>query len=229
MSQGPFVKDIEAIRRRAREHLDKGAVTKNYGADLETAIKLLNEALATEIVCTLRYKYHAVMATGIASESVKAEFTVHATEEALHADWLAERINQLGGKPNMNPEGILSRSSAEYVEGETLVDMIRENLVAERIAIEVYRDMIQWFGDKDSTTRIMLERILEAEEEHANDMHDLLQAHDVEQKQQVNALEKQGAQALEGAAPAIRQVPAGPVSGRAGGVATNGNGPQSRH
>jgi bacterioferritin len=231
MSQGPFVKDIEAIRRRAREHLDKGAVTKNYGADLDTAIKLLNEALATEIVCVLRYKYHAVMATGIASESVKAEFTQHATEEMQHADWLAERINQLGGKPNMNPEGLLSRATAQYVEGETLVDMIRENLVAERIAIEVYRDMIAWFGDGDSTTRIMLERILEAEEEHANDMHDLLEAHDRTQEQQVQSMEKQGAQVLggEGSSPAIRQVPAGPVSGRAGGVATNGNGPQSRH
>lgn len=129
----------------------------------------------------------------------------------------------------MNPEGLLSRSTAEYVEGDTLVDMIRENLVAERIAIEVYRDMIAWFGDKDSTTRIMLERILEAEEEHANDMHDLLEAHDVDQMEELRAEGERGAQALERSSPAIRQVPAGPVSGRAGGVATSGNGPQSRH
>lgn len=216
-NQGPFVKDIQAIRKRAREHLDKGAVTTNYGADIETAVKLLNEALATEIVCTLRYKYHAVMATGIASDSVKAEFTEHANEETQHADWLAERINQLGGKPNMNPEGLLSRSTAEYVEGDSLVDMIRENLVAERIAIETYRDMVRWFADKDPTTRILLERILEKEEEHANDMHDLLEAHDEKRAQPQQASTQ------------IRQVPAGPVSGRAGGLPPNGNGPTSRH
>lgn len=178
MSQnGPFVSDIKAIRQRARAHLDDGAVTKNYGGDITTAVKLLNEAVATEIVCILRYKYHATMAVGIASEGVKAEFAQHAQEEMQHLDWLTERINQLGGKPNMDPQGLLSRSSAEYVEGDTLVDMIRENLVAERIAVEVYREMIRFFGDKDPTTRIMLERILEQEEEHASDMHDLLVAH----------------------------------------------------
>lgn len=174
---GPFVADIKEIRRRAREHLDQGAVTKNYGGDVETAVKLLNEGVATELVCVLRYKYHATMAVGIASESVKAEFAQHAIEEMQHLEWLAERINQLGGKPNLDPQGLLSRSSSEYVEGDTLVDMIRENLVAERIAIESYREMIRYFGEKDPTTRILLERILEKEEEHANDMHDLLVAH----------------------------------------------------
>ncbi|MCL2723238.1 MAG: bacterioferritin [Polyangiaceae bacterium] len=169
--------DIKEIRRRAREHLEKGAVTKNYGLDLTTAVNVLNEAVATELVCMLRYKYHATMAVGIASESVKSEFSQHATDELQHMEWLAERINQLGGKPNLDPAGLLSRSSAEYIEGDTLIDMIRENLIAERIAIESYREMIRFFSDKDPTTRILLERILEKEEEHANDMHDLLRAH----------------------------------------------------
>ncbi|MCL2776927.1 MAG: bacterioferritin [Polyangiaceae bacterium] len=175
--EGLLVTDIKEIRRRAREHIDKGAVTSNYGLDLETAINLLNEAVATELVCVLRYKYHAIMAVGIASESVKAEFAEHASEELQHMESLGERINQLGGKPNLDPTGLLSRSSAEYVEGDTLTDMIRENLIAERIAIESYREMIRFFGDKDPTTRVLLERILEKEEEHANDMHDLLRAH----------------------------------------------------
>lgn len=174
---GAFVADIETIRKRAREHLLRGAVTSNYKGDVAVAVNLLNEAVATEIVCVLRYKYHATMAVGIASESVRAEFVQHAIEEGQHLDWLAERINQLGGKPNMNPEGLLTRSSSEYVEGDTLVDMIRENLVAERIAVEVYRDMIRYFADKDPTTRRLLERILEQEEEHASDMHDLMVAH----------------------------------------------------
>lgn len=178
MSQkGAFVKDIQEIRRRAREHLDDGAVMQDYVGDREAAIRMLNEAVATELVCTLRYKYHAVMATGIASESVKAEFAEHAREEEEHMDWLAERINQLGGKPNLDPEGLLSRSASEYVEGESLVEMIKENLVAERIAIETYRDMIRFFGDKDPTSRVLLERILATEEEHAADMQDLLEAH----------------------------------------------------
>ena len=145
---------------------------------MKTAIALLNEAVATEIVCVLRYKSHAVMATGLASESVKEEFAQHAKEEEAHLDWLAERINQLGGKPNFNPEGITGRAASQFVEGENLVDMIRENLVAERIAIEHYRDLVGWFGEKDSTTRTPLERILAQEEEHANDMHDLLVAHE---------------------------------------------------
>jgi len=171
-----FVTDMREIRRRARKDLDEGAVTKNYGGGVKEAISLLNHAVATEIVCILRYKFHAVTAAGLSSESVKEEFAQHAKEEEEHLDLLAERINQLGGKPNMNPEGLLSRAASEYVEGSNLVEMIKENLVAERIAIETYREMIRYFGEKDSTTRMMLERILAQEEEHANDMHDLLVA-----------------------------------------------------
>ena len=149
-------------------------MTGNYQGDVERAIALLNHAVATEIVCVLRYKYHAVVATGISSEAVKEEFTQHAKEEEQHLDYLTERINQLGGKPNLNPEGLRSRAASQYVEGENLVDMIKENLVAERVAVETYRDMIRYFADKDPTTRVMLEKILAQEEEHANDMHDLL-------------------------------------------------------
>ena len=177
-SKGSFVTDITAIRKRAREKLERGAITDNYGGDVDTAIALLNEAVATEIVCVLRYKYHAVAAAGIASESVKEEFAQHAKEEEQHLDWLAERINQLGGKPNMNPDGVTTRAASQYAEGENLVDMIRENLVAERIAIEHYRDLIRFFAEKDPTTRTLLERILAMEEEHANDMHDLLVSHE---------------------------------------------------
>jgi bacterioferritin len=177
-SKGTFVTDITAIRKRAREKLDRGAITENYGGDPDTAIALLNEALATEIVCVLRYKYHAVAAAGIASESVKEEFAQHAHEEEQHLDWIAERINQLGGKPNLNPDGVTTRAASQYAEGENLVDMIRENLVAERIAIEHYRDLIRYFADKDPTTRTLLERVLSQEEEHANDMHDLLVSHE---------------------------------------------------
>lgn len=176
MKPAAFVTDIKEIRRRARKDLDEGAVTKNYGGNVKEAIRLLNHAVATEIVCILRYKFHAVTATGLSSESVKEEFAQHAKEEEEHLDLLAERINQLGGKPNMNPEGLLSRAASQYVEGGNLVAMIKENLVAERIAIETYRDMVRFFGEKDSTTRVMLERILAQEEEHANDMHDLLVA-----------------------------------------------------
>lgn len=175
--QGHFVSDVTAIRKRARAEMEKGALTENYGLDAEVAVKLLNEAVATELVCTLRYKYHAAMATGLSSEGVKAEFTAHAAEEQGHMDMLIERITQLGGKPNLNPDGLLTRASSEYVEGDTLVDMIKENLVAERIAIEIYRDQIRFFGEKDPTTRVLLEKILAVEEEHANDMHDLLQRH----------------------------------------------------
>jgi bacterioferritin len=175
---GLFVTDIKEIRRRARRDLKQGAVTKNYGGKVEDAIALLNHAVATEIVCVLRYKFHAVCATGLSSEAVKEEFAQHAKEEEEHLDLLSERINQLGGKPNLNPEGVLSRAASEYVEGENLVEMIKEDLVAERIAIETYRDMVRYFGDKDSTTRVILERILAQEEEHANDMHDLLVSHE---------------------------------------------------
>lgn len=176
--QASFSTDIDAIRKRARQNLEQGALTENYGGDPKVAIELLNGAVATEIVCVLRYKAHAVIATGIASESVKEEFAQHAIEEGQHLDWLAERINQLGGKPNLNPEGLTSRAASQYVEGENLVDMIRENLVAERIAVEHYRDLVRWFGEKDPTTRTLLEKILAMEEEHANDMHDLLVAHE---------------------------------------------------
>ena len=171
---GSFVSDIQEIRRRAREHLEQGAVTEGYGGDVETAIRLLNEAVATELVCTLRYKYHSVVATGIDSEAVRQEFAEHALEEQEHLDSLCERINQLGGRPNLNPEGLLERSASQFVEGANLIDMIRENLVAERIAIDTYRDMIRWFGDHDPTSRRLLEQILAKEEEHANEMHDLL-------------------------------------------------------
>ena len=172
--QGSFISDIKELRKRARQHMDQGAVTEGYKVDRETALKLLNEALATETVCVLRYKRHYFMATGIHSEGVKAEFLAHAGEEQQHADQIAERITQLGGEPNLNPEGMLTRSHSEYVEGETLVDMIKEDLVAERIAIESYSEMIRFFGEGDPTSRRLMEEILAKEEEHANDMRDLL-------------------------------------------------------
>ena len=178
MGQGPFITDIKELRKRARKHIENGAVTEGYKVDLDTALKLLNEALATEIVCVLRYKRHYYAATGIHSEGVKAEFLQHAGEEQLHADQIAERITQLGGEPNLNPEGMLSRSHSEYVEGSTLVDMIKEDLVAERIAIESYSEMIRFFGEGDPTSRRMLEEILAKEEEHANDLADLLRRMD---------------------------------------------------
>jgi bacterioferritin len=174
----PFLTDIKELRNRARKQIEKGAVTSDYGLDPKQSIELLQGALATEIVCVLRYKFHAVAATGLASEAVKQEFAQHAKEEEQHLDLLCERINQLGGKPNLNPEGLLSRAASEYVEGENLVDMIKENLVAERVAIQSYREMVRYFGDKDPTTRVMLEGILAQEEEHANDMHDLLVSHE---------------------------------------------------
>ena len=175
---GSFLVDIKEIRRRARHQLSEGAVTQNYGGKIEDAIALLNHAVATEIVCVLRYKFHAICATGLSSEAVKQEFAQHATEEEEHLNLLSERINQLGGKPNLSPDGLASRAATEFIEGENLVGMIKENLVAERIGIETYRDMVRYFGDKDPTTRVMLERILAQEEEHANDMHDLLVSHE---------------------------------------------------
>jgi bacterioferritin len=178
MKAGSFLADVTAIRRKAREHLDEGAVTQNYKGKVENSIALLNHAVATEIVCILRYKFHAVCAAGLASEAVKDEFSQHAKEEEQHLDLLTERINQLGGKPNLNPAGVTSRAASEYVEGNNLIEMIKEDLVAERVAIETYRDMVRYFGDKDPTTRVLLERILAQEEEHANDMHDLLVAHE---------------------------------------------------
>jgi len=170
----PFLTDIKTLRERARRHIEKGAVTEGYTADRETVIKLLNEALATEIVCVLRYKRHYFMASGIHAEGVAAEFLEHANDEQGHADQIAARIVQLGGEPNFNPDGLLTRSHAEYIEGETLVDMIKEDLVAERIAIDSYRDMINYFGNDDPTTRRLMESILAVEEEHADDLVNLL-------------------------------------------------------
>jgi bacterioferritin len=174
-SRGPFVSDIQELRRRARQHMEKGAVTEGYKADRDTVVKILNEALATEIVCVLRYKFHYYMASGIDSQAVKTEFLEHANEEQQHADMISERITQLDGKPNYNPEGLSSRSHSEYKEGTTLVDMIREDLVAERVAIDSYSEMIRYIGDDDPTTRRMLEQILATEEQHADDMKTLLE------------------------------------------------------
>jgi bacterioferritin len=174
----PFLTDVKTLRERARQHLETGDVTSTYQGDVKRAIAILQAVLATEIVCVLRYTMHAVAATGISSEGVKKEFAEHAKDEQDHMHWVAERINQLGGKPNFNPEGLLSRSASQYVEGENLVDMIKENLVAERIAVDHYRELVRYFGDDDPATRVMLEKILGVEEEHANDMHDLLVAHE---------------------------------------------------
>ena len=174
-SATPFLTDIQEIRRRAREHVEKGAVTSAYKGDVETAIKLLNEALATEIVCTLRYRRHHYMAAGIHYQAIADEFMQHAVEEQQHADWIAERIRQLGGAPDFNPEGLLTRSHAQYAEGNSLVDMIKEDLIAERIAIESYLEMIRYFGDDDPTSRRLIEKVLEQEEEHADDMATLLE------------------------------------------------------
>ena len=170
----PFATDIQKLRSRARKNIEDGAVTASYELDRDAAVEALNGALATELVCVLRYRRHHFMASGIHSESVKAEFLVHAQEEQAHADLLAERIVQLGGEPNFNPEGLSARSHAEYVEGNTLAEMIREDLIAERIAIDSYREMIAFFGAKDSTTRTILEKILSDEEEHAEEMSSLL-------------------------------------------------------
>ena len=170
----PFMTDVATLRERARQHIDAGAVTSNYGADPDVVVKVLNEALATEIVCVLRYKRHYFMAQGIASDSVKQEFAEHATEEQQHADRIAERIVQLGGEPDLNPDSLTARSHSEYVEGKSLVDMLREDLVAERIAIESYREIVEWLHGKDSTTKRMMEEILAVEEEHADDLNSLL-------------------------------------------------------
>jgi bacterioferritin len=169
---------VEKLRRNARTNLADGAVTTNYGGDVKTAVKLLNDALATELTCVLRYRFHYVAAQGIDSEAVKAEFLQHAKEEQAHADSIADRINQLGGKPDFDPSTFAARSTTEYKEGKNLVDMIKEDLVAERIAVEHYRELVRYFGENDPTTRRMLEGILAQEEEHANDMHDLLVAHE---------------------------------------------------
>ncbi|ETX06734.1 ferritin-like domain-containing protein [Candidatus Entotheonella palauensis] len=175
MTDKPFLSDIQAIRERARQHIEQGAVTSGYRADRDTVIRLLNESLATEIVCVLRYKRHFFMASGINAQSVAAEFLQHANEEQMHADQIAQRIVQLGGEPNFSPEGLLTRSHSEYVEGTSLIDMIKEDLVAERIAIDSYREMIGYLGTDDPTTRRMMETILAMEEEHADDLVSLLE------------------------------------------------------
>lgn len=171
----PFLADIKAIRERARQHMDDGAVTSGYGKDLQQAVQVLNSALATELICVLRYKRHAFMAAGIYAEPIAQEFAQHADEEQAHADLLARRIVQLGGAPDFSPDGLSSRAHADYVECSNLKEMIQENLVAERIAIDTYREMARWFGDDDPTTKRMLEGILGQEEEHANELSDLLQ------------------------------------------------------
>ena len=172
--------DIHTLRARARQHIDEGAMTPGYQAKSRVVIQLLNAALATEIVCVLRYKRHYFMAVGISSESVKAEFLQHAIEEQTHADQIAQRIVQLGGEPNLSPEGMLSRSHSEYIEGESLIAMIKEDLVAERIAIDSYIEMINYVGNDDRTTRRMLEGILANEEEHAEDLASLLKDHNTQ-------------------------------------------------
>jgi bacterioferritin len=171
-----FLTDIKTLRERARQKIEEGPITGAYGADRERVIEVLNEALATEIVCWLRYKRHYYMARGIESTSAASEFLQHATEEQGHADSLALRITQLQGEPNFNPDGITLRSHAEYKEGENLEDMIKEDLIAERVAIESYSEIIRWLGDGDPTTRNLLEAILAVEEEHADDMLNLLAA-----------------------------------------------------
>ncbi|PZR56121.1 MAG: bacterioferritin [Candidatus Meridianibacter frigidus] len=172
----PFLSDVTELRRRAREHMEKGPITPSYKGDIARTVDILNAALATEIVCVLRYKRHYYMAKGINKDAVAAEFLTHANEEQGHADRIAERISQLGGAPNLNPEGLLARSHSQYVEGDSLLDMIKENLVAERIAIESYTEIIRYFGSNDPTTRRLMEEILAVEEEHANDMADLLES-----------------------------------------------------
>jgi bacterioferritin len=171
---GEFLTDVQEIRQRARKHIEQGAVTQAYRANREVVLKLLNEALATEIVCVLRYKRHYFMAIGINAQPVADEFLQHANEEQGHADQISTRITQLGGEPNWNPDGLQSRSHSEYVEGKSLVDMIREDLVAERVAIDSYSEMIRYVGDDDPTTRRMLEGILAVEEEHAEDLATML-------------------------------------------------------
>lgn len=171
----PFLTDVQTLRKRARQHIERGAVTEGYPAHRETVVRVLNDALATEIVCVLRYRRHHFMASGINAQSVAQEFLQHATEEQMHADQIAARIVQLGGEPDFSPEGLLSRSHAEYVEGDSLVDMIKEDLVAERVAIDSYREIIAYVANDDPTTRRMLEGILAMEEEHADDLVSLLE------------------------------------------------------
>jgi bacterioferritin len=166
--------DVQTLRRRAREHIDQGAITPSYSADREMVLKLLNEALATEWVCVLRYYRHYFSASGMFADAVKAEFQEHAQQELEHANLIAERIVQLGGEPDLDPSTLAARSHAEYRPGTDLRDMVREDLIAERIAIDSYREMIDYIGDRDTTTKRLLEHVLAQEEEHADDMKDLL-------------------------------------------------------
>src|SRR5258708_6719802 len=170
----PFISDVQKLREEGRRNMEEGAVTQAYEGDVDQTIEILQTVLATEIVCVLRYTMNAVVAAGLASQSVKEEFDEHAREEQGHMRQVAERINQLGGVPNMNPEGLASRSASQYTQGANLIEMIKENLIAERIAVEHYQELIRFFGDRDPATRVMMEGILVNEEEHANDMHDLL-------------------------------------------------------
>ena len=174
-AQSSILTDVATLRQRARQHIEEGAITVSYSANRETVIKLLNEALATELLCVLRYRRHHFMAAGLSAKSVAQEFMDHSVEEQAHADQIANRIVQLRGEPDFSPDGLSSRSHAEYVEGETLDDMIKENLVAERIAIDSYREMINYLGESDTTTRRMLEGILAMEEEHADDLLTLVE------------------------------------------------------
>ena len=181
-SKAPFLTDVKTLRDRARKHIDEGSVTAGYAADRDTVLKLLNDALATELVCTLRYRRHYFMARGIHSQSVAQEFLQHSNDEQAHADQIAERIVQLGGEPDFAPQGLATRSHAEYVEGTSLTSMIKEDLIAERIAIDSYREIVQYLGERDPTSRRMMEEILAKEEEHADDLADLLVAFPNEDK-----------------------------------------------
>jgi bacterioferritin len=170
-----FKLDLKALKERARKHMESGAVTENYKGNREAVIAVLNQALATELVCVLRYQRHYYAAAGIDSEAVKAEFLQHANEEQQHADWIATRIIQLNGAPDFNPEGLASRSHSEYAEGTDLINMIKEDLYAERIAIESYSEIVRWLGDADPTSRKLIVEILKTEEEHAEDLKSLLE------------------------------------------------------
>ena len=176
-SASPFLSDVKTLRARARKHIERGPVSETYGGDVSRTIEILQSVLATELVCVLRYTQHAIVAKGLASEGVKAEFAQHAKEEQEHAMAVAERINQLGGEPDFNPDNLTGRSASEYQTGSDLVSMIRENLIAERIAVDHYRELVRYFGENDPTTRVMIEGILGVEEEHASDMLDLLAKH----------------------------------------------------
>jgi bacterioferritin len=175
---GPFLTDVKTLREQARHHIEKGNVGRTYLGDVARTVDILQSVLATELVCVLRYTQHSIVATGLASEGVKAEFAAHAKEESKHVMAVAERINQLGAAPNFDPKDLAIRSASEYVAGSNMVAMIRENLIAERIAVDHYRELIRFFGDDDPATRVMIESILAVEEEHVSDMQDLLVTHE---------------------------------------------------